>query len=238
MIKCLQAKIMGNNFPKIMGFACFVGLTIPVFVPTLSVASGILYQFNTPFPTDPSPSGSTPWLTANIENSANGVLLTISGAGLTGNEFASEVYFNLEPSFNPGSLTFSETASAGSFSAPTIDHASQDTYKADGDGKYDMRFNFGTASGTTFTVGDSVTYLISGISGLVANNFAFLSAPAGGSGPFYAAAHIQSLADGSSTWIEPGGGPIPTPVPEPAPFAILAVSAVLWGAFRLRPGKI
>jgi hypothetical protein len=160
--------------------------------------------------------------------------LTISAAGLTGSEFASEIYFNLDPSLSLDqfSLTFGETASTGSFSTPTISQAAGDNnYKADGDGKYDFRFNFGTASGTTFGSGDSITYFISGIPGLTASSFSFQSAPAGGSGPFYAAAHIQALDGGLSTWIEPGGGPM---VPEPAPMALLGVSAILLVAVRLR----
>ncbi|MDD5140980.1 MAG: hypothetical protein PHY43_12050 [Verrucomicrobiales bacterium] len=228
---------MRRSSPMARKFVSFVGLTTLVLLPIASNASGILYQFDTPFPSDPSPSGSTPWITANFDDASGGVLLTIAAVGLTGSEFASQIYFNLAPSLDPASLTFNATASSGTFSVPTIDHASQNSYKADGDGKYDFRFNFGTANGTTFGAGDSITYLISGISGLTASNFSFLSAPAGGSGPFYGAAHIQALADGSSTWIEPGIGPIITPVPEPAPIALLAVSTILWGIFRLRMRK-
>jgi len=217
---------------------CFVALTTLVFLPILSSATGILYEFSTPFPTDPSPAGPTPWLTADFENTAGGGgALTISAAGLTGSEFASEMYFNIDPSLDQSSLTFSETASTGTFSTPTIDQAAGDNnYKADGDGKYDFRFNFGTANGTTFGSGDSITYQIGGILGLDASNFAFLSAPAGGSGPFYAAAHIQSLSNGGSTWIEPGGGPIITVVPEPSSETILGGLSLI-GLFIVHLGR-
>jgi hypothetical protein len=220
---------MKGNLQIASKLECLVVLTILVFLPNLSKATGILYQFNTPFPTDPSPSGSTPWLTADFENTAGGVTLTISAAGLTGSEFASEIYFNIDPNLNQHSLTFSKTAYTGTFSTPTIDQAVGDNnYKADGDGKYDFRFNFGTAHGTTFGSGDSITYQIGGILGLVANNFAFLSAPAGGSGPFYAAAHIQSLGNGGCTWIEPCGGPIHTSVPEPSSTGLCVLCAMGW----------
>jgi len=226
---------------QIMGkFARIVCGAILTLLPILSGASGILYKFNTPFPTDPSPSGATPWLTADFENANNGVLLTISGAGLQGTEFASEVYFNLAANLNPANLNFNKTASTGTFFTPTIDHASQDAYKADGDGKYDFRFNFvTTGNGKTFTSGDSITYLISGISGLVANNFAFLSTPAGGSGPFYAAAQIQSVPNCSSgiTWIEPSGGPTTTPVPEPSAVALFSFAFFLLVAIKRFAGK-
>jgi hypothetical protein len=209
-------------------------LTALTFSSTRLIGAGVIYQFDTPFPSDPSPAAPTPWITADFENVSGGVNLTISAAGLTGSEFASEIYFNLDPSLSLDqfSLTFGETASTGSFSTPTISQAAGDNnYKADGDGKYDFRFNFGTASGTTFGSGDSITYFISGIPGLTASSFSFQSAPAGGSGPFYAAAHIQALDGGLSTWIEPGGGPM---VPEPAPMALLGVSAILLVAVRLR----
>ena len=200
-------------------------------------ATGIIYQFDTPFPADPSPAAPAPWITADFESVSGGVNLTISAVGLTGSEFASELYFNLDPSLglDQSSLTFNETASSGSFSAPTISQAAGDNnYKADGDGKYDFRFSFGTASGTTFGSGDTLTYFISGIPGLAAGSFAFLSEPAGGSGPFYAAAHIQALTGSLSTWIEPGGGPAISPIPEPEPVAFLGVSVMFLAAFRLR----
>jgi len=168
---------MKCNFKMTESLAGYLALVALVFFPILSSATGILYQFNTPFPTDPSPAGATPLLTADFENVNNGVSLTISAAGLTGSEFASEVYFNLAASLNPSSLTFTQTVSTGAFSTPTIDHASQNNYKADGDGKYDFRFNFGTASGTTFSSGDSITYLIAGIPGLVAVPSQFIPQP-------------------------------------------------------------
>jgi hypothetical protein len=229
-VKCIVA-------PSRVVYLGVVILAAITFSSTQLNAAGIIYQLDTPFPADPSPAAPAPWITADFENASGGVNLTISAVGLTGSEFASEMYFNLDPSLSldQSYLTFNETASSGSFSAPTISQAAGDNnYKADGDGKYDFRFNFGISSGTTFGSGDSITYFISGIPGLVAGSFAFLSEPAGGSGPFYAAAHIQGLAGGLSTWIEPGGGPSITPIPEPEPLALLGVSVVLLAAFRLQ----
>lgn len=226
-----------NVVPSRVVYLGVVILAAITFSSTQLNATGIIYQFDTPFPADPSPAAPAPWITSDFENVSGGVNLTISAVGLSGSEFASEMYFNLDPSLSldQSYLTFNETASSGSFSAPTISQAAGDNnYKADGDGKYDFRFNFGTVSGTTFGSGDSISYFITGIPGLMANSFSFESEPAGGSGPFYAAAHIQGLAGGLSTWIEPGGGPAITPVPEPEPIALLAVSAMLLAAFRVR----
>jgi hypothetical protein len=232
---------MKGNSQMTGSIASFVSLTILVFLPILSSASGILYQFNTPFPTDPSPSGSTPWLTADFENTSSGVDLTISSAGLQGSEFINGngnganggVFFNLNPADNPTSLAFALVSSSGSF-APQVS-TGEDSFKADGDGKYDVQIDFGN----NFSAGNSITYLITGISGLTAADFSYLSAESGGeSGPFYAAAHIQGLSGGNSTWIEPGGGPMTTPVPEPSTVAFLAVSIILLGVFRLRTSKV
>lgn len=218
-------------------FALAVGVASAMFFSGKIRASEILYQFNTPFPSDPSPVGAAPWIDAFFSNATPGtVFLTITNAGFVGSELASELYFNLNPNLDPNSLIFTLVSSNGSFAIPSIDHQNADSYKADGDGKYDMRLNFGTANGTTFTTGDSISYQITGISSLTAFDFGYLSAPAGGSGPFYAAGHIQGIPpNGSvSTWIEPGGGPIPiVPVPEPAPVALLGLASGLWFAVRI-----
>ncbi len=216
-------------------FVCLVSLTTVAFFPVIAGASGILYQFNTIIPSEPRPAGPTPWLTADFENAVGGVDLTISAKGLAGSEFASEVYFNIAPNLDQSRLKFTRTASTGTFSTPTIDQASGDNnYKAGGNGKFDFRFEFGTAHGTTFGSGDSVTYFISGILGLTANNFACMSTPTGGGGSFYAAAHVQSLPNCNSTWIKPGAGPIPSPVPEPSSIALCTISAVAGLVFLRR----
>jgi hypothetical protein len=218
-------------------FALTVGVASALSFSARTSASEILYQFNTPFPSDPSPAGSAPWIDATFSNATPGtVFLTITNAGFVGSEFASELYFNLNTNLDPNNLVFTLVSSNGIFATPSIDHQNADSYKADGDGKYDMRFNFGTASGTTFTTGDSITYQITGISSLTALDFGYLSAPAGGSGPFYAAGHVQGIPPdgGVSTWIEPGGGPILiVPVPEPVPAVLLGLASGLWFTVRV-----
>src|SRR5262249_37614111 len=94
------------------------------------------------------------------------------------------------------------------------------TFKADGTGgKYDLVFDF---SGHNFNGGASFTYFISGISGLDAADFAYMSM---GGAQYYAAAHIQGLSGGDSTWVDPGAGPTNLmPVPEPSVFALGVVS--------------
>jgi hypothetical protein len=209
-----------------------------LLVPTGAWASGAVFQFDAPFPADPSPAGSAPWVEAFFQDVSPGtVQLTITNVGLTTGEFVAGdgnganggFFFNLNPVFDPDSLVFDLVSSNGNFS-PVI-KAGIDGFKADGDGKYDIRFDF---SQGTFTVNSSITYLISGIPGLLASDFAYLSAPAGGSGPFYAAAHVQGLPSSggaTSTWLS-ASLYLDTSVPEPSPVALCSLLAGFWMAKR------
>lgn len=195
-------------------------------------ASDFIYQFNATF-SGTSPTGSAPWLTAEFQDVGSGkVDLTLSSSGLQGTEFISDFYLNLNPSMDPTSLAFNQLSKTGGFTDPSISKGIN-TFKADGDGYYDVNLGFDTSNGSTFTVGDSVTYQISGIAGLNANDFDYTSEMGGGAGVWLAAAHIQSIGGGgASGWIAPT---VLAPVPEPAPVALLLTAAGIWfGMRRLR----
>jgi hypothetical protein len=178
------------------------------------------------------PAATAPWVDAYFFDVAPGtVLLTISNAALSSVEKLTEFYINLDPTKDPTSLNFTSLGSSGGFSLPTIDQG-VDGFKADGDGKYDVRFNFGQPPASAFTSGEYITYQISGISGLVAADFIYLSMPAGGHGPFYAAGHVQGIDasnvtdEGSlSGWIAPSEYTELPPIPEPGSASILALAA-------------
>lgn len=199
-------------------------------------ATGILYQFNNVFSGNVPPGGPAPWIDATFQTQSNGVQLTINNAGLSGGEFLSELDFNLNPNYSASAiqgLQFGLVASNGNFGASSI-VTGEDIKKADGDGYYDINFNFNTASAGQFGAGDYLVYLITGITGLTASDFAFLSSPGGGHGPYYAAAHIQGISGGNSVWVQPSNGPVLVPVPEPPAWALLVASIGLWGAFHFR----
>jgi hypothetical protein len=212
-------------------------------------ASGVLYQFNNVFSSSgaSSPAGPGPWLDATFQTNGSGVLLTINNLGLSSGEFIGELDFNVNPNFTVSAiqgLQFSLVASNGNFGATSI-ITGEDIKKADGDGYYDINFNFATSANGRFGAGGQLTYLITGISGLSASDFSYLSSPGGGVGPYYGAAHIQGIGNGASVWANPNFGPEITPVPEPAPAAFLAVFLGLWGVWflrvrslRLQPAKI
>jgi hypothetical protein len=204
-----------------------------------SAASGITYQFDNEFSSGTPPSGPAPWITATIQTVTPGtVQLTVANNGLLGSEFVSGFYLNLNTNFNPLNLSISYVSSSGSFLAPSVGSGTielgRDSFKADGDGKYDVLFDFSTVSGSTFGAGESITYQISGISGLVADDFVYLSAPNGGHGPFYAAAHVQGIGPSGalSGWVEPSLGAQVFQVPEPSCGVLLGLSVGLLGFAR------
>ena len=145
---------------------------------------------------------------------------------LTGTEFVSTWRFNLNPVLNPALLSFTQL---GGQAAQAI-VASANCCNTAGGGIFDIKFNFETANGPNrFTDDETSTYQISGLTGLTAGDFQFLSAPSGGNGTWYTAAHVQSIAaPPGSGWI--GGDQT---VPEPGSL-LLVLSAAGLGVFWQR----
>jgi hypothetical protein len=229
LLRFMQKKGISIWRPWVIGCA-LLATTLPI----LPNANAEQFALDTVFSGNTPPAGPGPFTIATFLDVAPGTVdLTIQNVGLSSGEFISGLYFNLNPLDHATDLSFSLLGSQGTFTTPTISLGT-DSFKADGDGKYDILFGFGTANGTTFTVGDSITFRITGIAGLTAADFNFLSAPAGGSGPFYAAAHVQGTPpnNGGSCWIEPGLGPVP--VPEPSSGLLLALAAGVWFSLRRR----
>jgi len=200
-------------------YAMLLGVIASVALLPIQNAAANSFTFNldTEFSGGQAPGGAPPWLSATFTDVSSGVVsLTLSasppgGAGLTGTENVDGWYFNVTPSF-VGSLVFSPTTttlpSGGSLLSIL---QGEDAFKADGDGLYDILFNFGTGTGHGFGVGDTLTETISA-SGLVASDFNLLSSPAGGHGPFLTAAHVQNTTgagSGGSGWIAPTGATVP-----------------------------
>ena len=141
--------------------------------------------------------GPTPWLTAVFSDKGpNAVELTLAAPGLTGSEVVGRWYFNLNPELNPANLIFTETSFSGIFTTPMA-LTGADAFKPDYDGKYDILLNFDTPGDLNqrFTGGDSITYNITGIGGLKADDFLFGNTPAAGHEPFYTAASIQTIGE-------------------------------------------
>lgn len=219
--------------------SCHLGLillTMALLCPSAANAS-ILYQFNTIFSGGPDPTETGPWIDASFVDVTPGtVLLTITNVNLSSTEFvqgngsgsSGGLFFNLNTNDNPTALNFTLVSSNGNF-GPIIS-TGLNAFKADGDGFYDIQFDF---SSHAFSTDSSITYEITGIAGLTAVDFEYLSSPAGGSGPFYAAAKVQGLpGGGGSMFLEPSFGPQTIPVPEPSPSVILLGGLSLFGVTR------
>lgn len=137
---------------------------------TKSKGKRIPCQFNNVFSGADAFSDSPPWVSATFQDANNGVLLTIANSGLATGEFVSGVYFNFDPADNVNNLRFAFQNASGSFSAPSVS-AGKNAFKADGDNYYDILLGFSTADGQKFAGDDSITYLISGITGLTVSDF-------------------------------------------------------------------
>ena len=192
-------------------------------------AAVITFQASNEFSGGTSPAGAAPWVTATFQDTVPGVVtMTLTATNLTGSEFISNYYFNIDSSMNPSNLTFSAPVKTGSFTSPSI-NLGTDSYKADGGGYFDINLSFATSSGANsrFTAGDSVSYTISGVSGLSASSFNFLSSPSGGNGVHPDASHVQGIGtDGSySGWVS---------TPEPATMGLLVLGGLAMLARRKR----
>jgi len=195
-----------------------------------SAFGAIEWTLNYEFSEATQPEG---YLFAKLENVTGGVQLTLE-SHLAGSEFVGTNpqaqggwLFNVASAFANGNLNVSEVTRSGSFLWDTTAAHFQQTpgnneYRADGDGLYDFRFIFSNSGGATDRFGGSdrlVVLLSSSVPGLDETDFQLLSEDTGGKGPFYVAAHVQSIGpNGESGWIT---------VPEP--------STVIAGALLLLP---
>lgn len=169
-----------------------------------TAASSVTYDFGQ-VSSGSAPAGSPPWVQASFSDvgmPADTIQLTLSAGNLAGSSYVSCWYFNVDSLLDPTALQFTAAGSAGSFTGPTISTGAN-AFKAGPDGKFDILFAFNSAGddSTRFGNGDSLTFNITGISGLTVQDFNQLSTSAGGVGAYASAAHIQS-AD-YSTWINP-----------------------------------
>jgi len=173
------------------------------------------------------------------------VRLTMSITGSNTNEFIGDTQnnfgwgFNFDPMKTLGSLIF--TGISGNLA--DIIAISTDAYKADGNGFYDFVFGWSNrGDGGRLNAGETAVYDITGISGLKAVDFKFLSAcPDGqtcGNGSWLSAAHVQGIGSttNDSGWIgddEVDNGTPPQEVPEPGPLSLVGLGLMgLWFARR------
>jgi len=172
-------------------------------------------------------TGATPTSTGKIDqlnfNVVNSVITpsTISSSGQT----------NLVGSVGPATFFTNDAGSNGS----------THPFKADGDGFFDLVYEFPTgAAQDPFNLGEKIAFTLTG-TGLTEN--AFNDVSVGGGDPsktgFYIAAHVQSVngAGLPSGWFS--GDPV-SPTPAPSSLILLALGSGLTGlvtAVRMRRAK-
>lgn len=167
------------------------------------------------------PAGAAPWLRTTIANAGTDtVTIKFENINLVGTEFVSKMFLNLDPAMNPADLSFGSPVEVGTFALPTINKGTN-LYKADGDGFFDLVFEFATANPQRFGAGESLTYTVTGITGLNENSFNFLSVngPVGNTG-YPVAGHVQGIGPNGadSGWVT---------VPEPCSLALLVAAIPL-----------
>jgi hypothetical protein len=182
----------------------------------LGMAVAALLQFNASalefgmtgeFSNGTAPTGPTPWASVNITDDGKDVLVSLSIA--QGNDIGklTSWYLNYVDTRDVSRLQINgiDTAAVQTWSANTGINA----FKADGDGTYDIRFNF-AKKGNVFESGESLQFRISSTDGTDLNPEDFDNLSVGGAkGSFHTAAHVQALSDGNSGWV---GDPRTPPV--------------------------
>jgi hypothetical protein len=172
-------------------------------------AATLTFEFDTVFSDgSTAPDGSSPYLTVvltDIGVDQVSMTATVSG-GVNGVGAAdvTQIYLNFDDDIGSTSLSITNTGGVASTGISQGTNA----YKADGDGEYDILFDY---ANDTLSAGLSTTYNITG-TGFSASDFNFWSNPAGGEGPFLAAAKFQSTGidlEGSA-WV--AAVPIPAAV--------------------------
>ena len=197
-------------------------LGLILLIPSSALANTLTLEATQEFGGGTPPAGDIPWVRATFDDTGKtqSVDLRFEALNLTGSEHVGGLYLNLNPAFDASGLAFFPIEKHGDFVSPVIS-LGNDAFKADGDGKYDLYFEFATTGNDQdrFGPGDWFNLGIGSTTGLdlTAPAFSFESAPDGNSGPFYMAARIEGIGpNNASAWIA-------TPEPSSCALAMLAL---------------
>lgn len=211
---------MSRAIYQVLGAMMALGL---LAVPQNAEAT-IVWNFSTEFSGSGDTLSGSVVVTLDDGGGSGSVDVTVDTSNLSLTEKITGLYLNLDPSFDLSGLSASFPVD-NTDPAATVD-ISADTFKADGDGFFDILISWPVSEPGIFGINetDMITFTLAG---LVEESFLFLSseenadgtAKSGDKGPFLAALFAQSLgANGEgSGWFDPGGE---IPVPEPGSLAL------------------
>ena len=216
---------------KVLFVAVPIALTIGMVTRDASAAT-LQFHLSEEFSGATQPEGVAPWLVATFADHGSGeVRLTIDDSGLSGCEWVSGLYFNVNPTVELNALSFAFFANPTDMILADIT-VGTDAFRADGNGKYDVLLDLPPPGANQFAAGESVVVDISLVGGgVAATDFWYSSKEGGGNGTWITAAHVQGIGeDGAeSGWI--GSRAL---VPEPSVVISLLVAGVLLAALRNR----
>jgi len=187
-----------------------------------------------PWTYKPDPDGDSPWLKAVFDDATGSndtVYLTLTKL-INNTNKVGLWYFNIDPALDATLLEFSVVGSPTAPAAKTPIATGSSDLKADGDGHFDIEFDFPTSAGNPFDNSDEITYLIKSSEGDIwAESFNFASSAKKnsntiGDNTWGTVAHVLNIdTDPYSTWIgdrdDSGGGGGGGVIPEPATMLLL-----------------
>ena len=181
-----------------------------------------------------TPTSTAPWLTATFTDAAPGqVTLTLQSHLNVPSEFIGEVSLNINPAFNPASLTFLQLSGPSLQGLPSL---SEDGAKLLGAGAsgggFDILLSWPTANGQNrFDGTEAVSFDITGPANLTSSDFDFFNTVNAQNGEAIIGAHIQGIPQGGGVT---GSSAVIQDVPEPTALAVFVIALTAFAVRRAR----
>jgi hypothetical protein len=217
-----------------------VALAVALFaigVAAQARAASFSLTLNIHFGSDPA-AGSVAMTVADV---VGAVRITMDATGLATDEDVTEWYFNIsDPLVGLGSLSAAYVSGNIDTTNTSVSFGSN-AFMADGDGDFDVLFDFPPPGMNRFDGGEIVVYDISGDPDLDALDFLAFSSMGGGQGVYISAAKIQSTNCVTAGCGDPGdlrddneGSDFLGAVPEPGALALFSTGLIVAGVLMQR----